>query len=82
MELYAERFAVPAPPAGPVDYKDDLRQMMKETNSDLLIHIPEVSATGRVKAQIIMMDEFFKAFPPGTDLEQLRKQYNEIKPIV
>lgn len=69
-------------PAGPVDYKDVLRNMMKETNGDLLIHIPEVSGTGRAKAQVIVMDEFFKTFPAGTDLEQLRKDFNEIKPLV
>lgn len=73
----------PDPPAaGPVDYKAIIRQMMEEVGGKLLIHLPALGEAQRAKAQVIVMDEFFKTFPPGTDLEQLRKQYNEIKPIV
>jgi hypothetical protein len=69
-------------PARAIDYKPLIRKMMEEMNGDLITHVPQLLAAQRAKVQVIMMDAFFEAFPPGTDLEQLRKQHNEIKPCV
>lgn len=72
----------PQPPAGPVNYKDAIRQMMESTDKYLRNSLPQLPMVDRCKIQVIIMDEFFAVFGRGTDLEELQEQYNKIKPSV
>jgi len=65
-----------------VDYKAEIRKMMEESGSELLIYLPQLSATERAQAQVIVMNSFFKIFLPTTNLETLQKDYRQIKPSV